>query len=204
MTINLFSINSPLWRFMDRVLHLLWLNLLWLLCSLPVITIGASTTALYSVTLKYVKDQEGYMTREFFRAFKENFVQATLVQFLMGGLGLLLGLDFIVYSRNVSAGPLDMLLLVGFFSCLLIYLFVNLYIYAVIAKYRNPLRHCLKNALILSLYHWPSSVLMIVIGLSILGVGLLVFPPLLFIGFALFAYLCSRFLVKIFGRISAE
>ena len=43
---GLFSINSPLWRFMDKALRLIWLNLLWFLCCLPIVTIGASTTAL--------------------------------------------------------------------------------------------------------------------------------------------------------------
>ena len=70
---GLFSINSPLWRFMDKALRLIWLNLLWFLCCLPVVTIGAATTALYSVTLKYARDEEGYLTRSFFQAFRQNF-----------------------------------------------------------------------------------------------------------------------------------
>lgn len=202
--LNLFSVNSPLWRFMDRLLHLLWLNLLWLLCCLPVLTIGAATTALYTVTLKYARDQEGYMTREFFLAFKANFLQSTKAALILAAAGILLGLDFIVYARHVSAGPLSMILLTAFFTCGLLYLFLNLYIYAIMAKFQNTLAQCFKNALIMSVCHWPSSIFMLVLGFAILAVGLLLFPPLLFMGFALFSCVCSRFLLKIFDCYITE
>lgn len=202
--LNLFSVNSPLWRFMDRLLHLLWLNLLWLLCCLPVLTIGAATTALYTVTLKYARDQEGYMTREFFLAFKANFLQSTKAALILAAAGILLGLDFIVYAHHISAGPLSMILLTAFFTCGLLYLFLNLYIYAIMAKFQNTLAQCFKNALIMSVCHWPSSIFMLVLGFAILAVGLLLFPPLLFMGFALFSYVCSRFLLKIFDCYITE
>ena len=89
---GLFSINSPLWRFMDKALRLIWLNLLWFLCCLPIVTIGASTTALYSVTLKYARDEEGYLTRSFFQAFRQNFRQSTIIWLVMAAIGILLGL----------------------------------------------------------------------------------------------------------------
>lgn len=196
--LQLFSINSPLWRFMDKVLRLLWLNLLWLVCSLPLITLGASTTALYSVTLKYVRDQEGYMTQEFFRAFKENFLQSTKVTLIMAGIGILLGLDLIVYARSSASGLGSMILLTAFFTAMLIYLFINFYIYAIMAKFKTTIKQCFKNALIMSVCHWPSSVLMLLTGFLIPVIGLRFFPPLLFVGFALFAYISSRFLRKIF------
>lgn len=201
---NLFSINSPLWRFVDKILHLLWLNLLWLVCCLPVVTIGASTTALYSVTLKYAKDREGYMTQEFFQAFKENFSQSTKVWLIMVGVGILLGLDFLVYARSSSAGVFAMILMTAFFTCVLLYVFINLYIYAIMATFQIPLRQCLKNALIMSICHWPTSILMLVSGFAILVIGMMAFPPILFIGFALFAYIGSRWMNKLFDRYIAE
>ena len=76
---SLFSINSPLWEMTDKLVRFLWLSILWSICSIPVVTMGASTTALYSVTLKYVRGEEGYLTSSFFRAFRENFRQSTIV-----------------------------------------------------------------------------------------------------------------------------
>ena len=81
-----------------------YLNLLWILCSLPVFTIGASTTALYYVTLKMVQDEESNITAMFFRAFRENFRQATTLWLIMLGIGLLLAGDgYILYHLHHSA-----------------------------------------------------------------------------------------------------
>lgn len=199
---TLFSINSPLWNFMDKVLHLLLLNLLWFVCCIPIVTIGASTTALYSVMLKYTRDQEGYIIREFFRAFRKNFLSSTAVWFLMAAIGIFLGADAIVYLRSYAVGVFDMILMTAFFSGVLMYVFVNLYIYALIAAFQNTIFHFLKNALLLSVCHWPASLLMIVGGVSLFTVGMLVFPPLLFVGFALFSYVCSKYFNRIFYRFA--
>lgn len=195
---TLFSINSPLWNFMDKVLHLLLLNVLWFVCCIPIVTIGASTTALYSVMLKYTRDQEGYIIREFFRAFRKNFLPATAVWLLMTAIGIFLGADAIVYLRSSAIGVFDMILMTAFFSGVLMYVFVNLYIYALIAAFQNTVFQFLKNALLLSVCHWPASLLMIVGGVSLFAVGMLVFPPLLFVGFALFSYLCSKYFNRVF------
>lgn len=198
---GLLSINSPFWRLMDKMLHLLWLNLLWFLCCLPIFTIGAATTALYSVTLKYAKNQEGYITHDFLQSFKDNFFQSTLVWFVMAGIGIFLGLDLIVYLRSSDSIP-NLLLMTAFFASILIYIFVNLYVYAIIASFRNTTRQCLKNALILSVWHWPTSLLMISGGILIFLAGMLLFPPLLFVGYAGFCYLCSKYFNKLFGILS--
>src|SRR5699024_12157957 len=50
-----------------------YLNLLWLICSIPIFTIGASTSALYSVTLKIARNEDVIIHRQFFKAFRENF-----------------------------------------------------------------------------------------------------------------------------------
>lgn len=62
---------------MEKVGDLLLVNLLFVVCSLPVVTIGASATAMYYV-LGRIRRQEGTVTKDFFRSFRENFRQATL------------------------------------------------------------------------------------------------------------------------------
>ena len=69
---KVFNFEGPVFSFLSRLADLFWLNLLFVICSIPVITIGASSTALYYVTLKMAKDEEGYITRSFFKSFKEN------------------------------------------------------------------------------------------------------------------------------------
>ena len=199
---GLFSINSPLWRFMDKALRLIWLNLLWFLCCLPVVTIGAATTALYSVTLKYARDEEGYLTRSFFQAFRQNFRQSTIIWLVMAAVGILLGLDLIVYLRASSVSLTQSALMLIFFTAVLLYLFVSLYVYAIVAHFKNTVGQYMKNALILSICHWPASILMITGGVAFVLAGMLIVPPLLFVGTAGFCYLCSKYFNRLFDRLA--
>ena len=73
-----FNLDNPIWRFMGKVLDLMVLTVLWVVTRVPVFTIGASTTALYYAGMKLAKDQEGYVVKDFFHSFRENFRQATL------------------------------------------------------------------------------------------------------------------------------
>ena len=69
-------------RALTKICDMICLNVIWLICCIPIVTIGASTTALYSVLLKMVKNEEGYIFRSFFKAFKENFRQSTVIWLL--------------------------------------------------------------------------------------------------------------------------
>ena len=68
-----FSYDSKFSQILLRLCKSCCLNLLWFICSIPIVTIGASTTALYYVSFKIVKDEDRSLTRMFFRAFRENF-----------------------------------------------------------------------------------------------------------------------------------
>lgn len=76
---HIFSLDGKLFLFLNRLADLLLLNILWLITSIPLLTIGASTTALYYVTLKCVRNEENYIVRSFFRSFRQNFRQATII-----------------------------------------------------------------------------------------------------------------------------
>ena len=65
-----FNMDNKFFVFMGRVADLLLLNFLCILCCIPVVTAGASITALYYVTLKMARDEESYIARSFFRSFK--------------------------------------------------------------------------------------------------------------------------------------
>ena len=66
-----FNPDSPIMRFITKIANSIYLNILWFVCCLPVVTIGASTTALFYVTLKMAKNEEGNMTAAFFHSFQE-------------------------------------------------------------------------------------------------------------------------------------
>ena len=100
------AIFSPESKFSKIMMRLAWgcyLNLLWIVCSLPIITVGASTTALYYVTLKIAEDREGDITQQFFRAFRSNFKQATQLWLMLLLLGVVLGVDTV----ELAGGPFE-------------------------------------------------------------------------------------------------
>ncbi|MFQ9510793.1 MAG: DUF624 domain-containing protein, partial [Lachnospiraceae bacterium] len=57
---GLFNLDNPVWRFIGKLVDVALLNLLWIICCIPIVTIGPATTAMYYVTLKLVRDEEGY------------------------------------------------------------------------------------------------------------------------------------------------
>ncbi len=76
---NVFQMNSPLMRGIRKIVELMYIGMLWFICSIPLVTLGAATAALYEVLLKAVKNQEGYLFKSFLRAFQNNFKQGTCI-----------------------------------------------------------------------------------------------------------------------------
>ena len=93
-----FSYDSKFSQIMLKLCYGCYLNLLWFVCSLPVFTIGASTAALYDVTLQIAREEDPPLTSRFFHAFRENFRQATTLWLILLMLGIMLGADgYILY-----------------------------------------------------------------------------------------------------------
>ena len=74
-----FNMDNKFFVFMGKIADLCMLNLLCIICCIPIVTAGASLTALYYVTMKMVRNEEAYIFRSFFRSFKQNFKQATVI-----------------------------------------------------------------------------------------------------------------------------
>lgn len=75
---DFFDLDAPLFRFLTRVADMVILSLLWLIGSLPLFTLGISSTALYYAVNKSLIEDRGTVSEEFFRACRRSFRQATL------------------------------------------------------------------------------------------------------------------------------
>lgn len=96
---HLFSYEGPISQGIGKVLDFLLLSVLWLLSSLAVFTVGAASTALYYTARKVLRRDIGHITKEFFRCFRANFRQATLLWLiLLGVLAFLAGDIWLVYG----------------------------------------------------------------------------------------------------------
>lgn len=151
-------------RILERIFDILLLNLLWVICSIPVFTIGASTTALYSVTLKLVAKEEGYIVKSFLKAFKNNFKQSTIIWMLAMLLGLLLGYDYLIVGRMSGIIKGVMLILLGVIS--LLYIIEMIFVFPLIAYFDNTLKNTMKNALLIPGLHIPQTIMILIIHIS--------------------------------------
>ena len=92
----MFEVNGPLWRFLSSLFDMIVLHILWLICCIPIITIGPATTAAHYVAMKkIVKDEGRNVWSLFFKSFRENLKQGIILGVLFTVIGLLLGLDFL-------------------------------------------------------------------------------------------------------------
>lgn len=201
-------LENPIIRGIGRIADFAILNLLWLICSLPIITIGASTTALYTVMLKLVKNEEGYIAKGFLIAFKNNFRQSTILWLFFMLLGIILLIDLAslkLMPGNIAGIMLILFLIMG---CLLIGMAV--YAFALQARFENTIKNTLKNALILVFARLPYTLAIILFSIGpvivtfwnqqTLMIGLFLW---LFVGAALVAWLNSFLLRHIFKVLEA-
>lgn len=190
-------------RALSKICDMVCLNVLWLVCSIPIITIGASTAALYTVMLKMVKNEEGYIFRGFFKAFKSNFRQSTIMWLILLLLGIICWIDYRVSGMMPGAAGLIMrsiFLLAGF-----ILLSVINYAFPLTARYENSIRATFRNALLLTIGKLPYTILMAaVVAAAVIAslwntVTLMFALPLwLIIGVSLIAWINSCILRRVF------
>ena len=203
---RIFDMNNKFFGFMSKVADLCILNIICVVCCIPVITAGASITAMYYVTLKMVRNEEAYILRSFFKSFKQNFKQATIINLIMLLIGVVLYIDLNV-SKAMQGGA-GQIFQVIFMAFVLIYFILFLYVYPVLARFYNTIKNTIKNALFMAIRHFPYTVVMVIIAVCPLLLLLVksyqiqstLFVLFLLMGFALIAYCNSFFLVKIFDN----
>lgn len=202
---KIFNLDNPVWVFIGKFADVFILNLLWLICCIPIFTIGASTTALYYVTLKLAKDEEGYIIKSFFKSFKDNLKQATGIWLIMLSGGIILALDYFFYLKQAAGkGTLPTMLYMAFLGVLFLYVIVLTYIFPVLSRFENSVKNTFKNAFFMAIRHLPWSILMVVItfGIAILSVTLV--PALVMLGYGLIAFINSYIFVHIFRNYIPE
>ncbi len=151
---GIFNYDNPVWRYIGKFGDLMILNVLWIVCSIPVFTIGASTTALYYVTLKLARDDDGYTIKSFFKSFKENFKQATVIWLILLVTGVLLAFD-LYFLLNVLTGNsvIRTIFMAAIGALSFIWIFVFTFAFPLQSRFYNPIKRTLFNALFMSVRH---------------------------------------------------
>lgn len=199
----LFSPDSRFMRAMSRIGDLLLLNFFFLLTCVPVITIGAASTALYTVCFRFETDREAGVIRSYFRAFRDNWKQSTLLWLfllLCGGSACFNAYIFCCMSGVIHYAFIPFLILFA------LVLLIGSYTFPLLSQFDNNTLSTLKNALALSLGYLPRSVLITALNIfpfALLLTNLYAFLQAAFIWAALYfaaaAYLNSWLLKKVFA-----
>lgn len=194
---DLFNVDGPVLQFVNKIVYSVYLNILWFLCCIPVITVGASTTALFYVTLKIAKNEEGNITKAFFHSFRQNFRQGTFIWLILLALGIILGVDGYVLYHMRFENLFWTLCTAVFCVAAIAYAIVLMYIFPLLARFDNTTGAMFKNALFIGVRFLFCTVLMAAVYFIMLLVIVRVFTPAVIFGEGLCALLCSFLLSNI-------
>lgn len=176
---SFFDLDNPAWRFIGKFFDACFLSVIYLIFCIPIFTIGAANSALYYVFLKLAKDEEGYLIRDFFKAFKQNFKQGTIVWLILFIVGIVLIVDIYYFKFIPTTKGLFMYYL--FCIIFLFYSIINLYIFPLISKFENTTKNMFKFSFIMSIKHFGWTILMVVLAVVMILSATRVPPILVFI-----------------------
>lgn len=200
---NLMNQDNIVHEFLNNIGDIVVANILFIFCSIPLVTIGPSLTALYHCTLRSVKGNSYGTIKTFFRAFKENFVQSLVVWLGIVAAGFVLGLN--IRFLGMEAGQMGNVLLILSEGLVVLLVILALYVFPVIAAFSGNTVSQIKNAFIFAFMRFPYTVLIVFI--SVLPMYMTYrdykLMPLwacgwFFFGFGLTAYLNSLMIYRLF------
>lgn len=202
---KIFDLDSPLMNVLNKMADLMWLNILTLICCIPFITAGAAFTSMHYVALKIVRNEESYITRSFFKSFKTNFRQATLIWLMILLIAAVLGGDYYIITK--SGIQFSSVLVVLIMAAAVLVICTTLYVFPVLAKFDNTIMGTIRNAFIMSILQLPKTVVMFVMAffpLIIYLVSLRLIPIIFLFGFSLPAYASAMLYNKFFQKLEDQ
>ena len=202
-----FSYESKFSQLLLKLCNACMLNVLWFVCSLPIVTMGAATTALYYACLKLVRDEETHVAAQFFHSFRQNFRQATQLWLILLGCGLFLGLDgYILYHlRLTSGGTMGViwtLALAVVIAAAVVLVIVLEHVFPLLASVENTNKAMLKNAFLIGTHFLFATILVFAVHFAMFFVVVAWFTPLIIFGEGLCALISAWLLNSILIAVS--
>ena len=209
---SLFNLDNPVMRLLGRIFDVAYLNVLCLVCCIPIITIGPSITALYYCMLKILRKEDSTITRMFLGSFKANLKQGIGMTILFIGFAIILLMDLhacnLLDVANIEYIEYVRTILYVIFA---IYAVVVSYAFPILAQFDNTIINILKYSILLAIYNFGYTFWIVI--LNIIPIAVFVYLPELFLwtfpawltfGFATIALINSKMFVKIFDKFMPE
>lgn len=200
---GIFNVDGGIMKALGKVTDIICLSILFFICSIPIFTIGTAATALYYTVNKVIRNDRGYIFKDYVIAFKNNFKQTTPVWLLVMLLAGVLGMDiYLMYQWGQNGSKLGAL--VVFFLIMLLFLMAwSFYLFAYMARFENTRKQAMKNSALIAVANLGWTVLLIVIGVAF-ALLMYIFPVSIFFVPGLFTLLESFVLEKIFWKYMSE
>ncbi len=206
---SIFSPDNIVVRFFIKLSYIWILNILWLVTSIPIFTIGASTTALIYSSMKLHKD-DGYVWKNYFQSFKENFGQATAIWMIYLGVGALLAVDMIYWAMNgyhTASGGINVLWAISI-ALVVLYAISFEWVFAIQSKFVNTVSNTIRYSFVLPFKHLKETVLMLVLTAvviyvnvsSVVGVNYFTIN----LGIGVVAYIFAVYYINVFKNYIPE
>lgn len=154
---KLFDADNVAWRTVSRFGDICFLNFLFIITAWPIITIGPALTALYTVSLKMVKEEENGIIKTYFKAFKDNFRQAFILGIMCLALIAIISFDIYYISLGNNNFTKVIVYLIGGIAVFIF--FIIEYIFPILARFDNTIKNTIRNAILMVIANFPKTLI---------------------------------------------
>lgn len=202
---RVFDPENKFWSFMDKVANVTCAGLIWAITSLPLVTIGASTTAFYSYSMRLVRDTEGGLLSGYFTAFKRHFKKATLLWLMVvAGVAFLAADLLAVWNMYLFIGGVPAIVVGALVLCLtILFLGCTFYIWPLLAVFDFPMKKLIGNSFVMAVGNLHYTITLALIWL-LAAVGCVYVSGLFFFWLALAMFVSSYFITVVFKKYTGE
>ena len=197
---TLFNPENKFWNFMGKITDVACMSILWLITSLPIITIGASTAAFYSFTLDAIQDNEGRVLSSYFSAFRENFKKSTLIWLIQLLVMVFMAVNlFAAWNFYLAKGALGLGVLSMALCGMLIVMGTGVFVYPIVVCYDFPVKKIIADSFVMAIRN-PHVTVSVLVLFALTGVGVYFVSGLFFFWFGLGIFFSSYFIWGLFMK----
>ena len=199
---TLFNPENKFWIFVGKIADVACMSILWLITSLPLITIGASTAAFYSFTMEAVQDLEGGVWSSYFRAFRLNFRKATAIWLIQVVLTVAISVNlYAAWNLYLAKGVIALAVVSLAFCGMLILFGSGIYMYAILVSYEFPVKKVIADSFVMAIRN-PHVTISCMVLFALAGVGIYYISGLFFYWIGLAIFFSSYFILGVFLKYS--
>lgn len=203
---NIMKPDNPFFNVMAKIGDLIFLNIIFIISCIPIITIGCALSSVHTVINKLTKNQESHISRDYIIAFKENFKNCTVMWVIFLAVGAAIAGFTVILSRGSQP-----LLYIPYIFIITVYIFMLLYAFPLQAVFINTPTAIIRNALLTAVKHLPQTIVLVLI-VYLPGCITIMLPDIFYftfiywviIGFSLSAFIAGFIYRSIFKLYMEE